>query len=57
MPCNTFLRRYMRCRFWGDESVEPNRFLEATKARLNYLEGVLIDRGLGATPQILRDVY
>ena len=45
----------MRCRFWGDESVELNRFMEATKARLNYLEGVLIDRGLGATPQCSPD--
>ena len=43
--------------FWGEESMELNRFLEATKARLNYLEGVLIDRGLGVTPQILRDAY
>ena len=46
-----------RVRGRGEESMELNHFLEATKARLNYLEGVLIDRGLGATPQMLRDAY
>ncbi len=38
-------------------SIELNRFLDSVRARLYYLEGVLIDRGIGATPQILRDVY
>ena len=48
---------HQRVRGRGEESMELNRFLEATKARLNYLEGVLIDRGLGASPQMLRDAY
>lgn len=30
---------HQRVRGRGEESVELNRFLEATKARLNYLEG------------------
>ena len=38
-------------------SLELNRFLDSVRARLYYLEGVLIDRGIGATPQILRDAY
>ena len=48
---------HQRVRGRSEESMELNHFLEATKARLNYLEGVLIDRGLGATPQMLRDAY
>ena len=31
--------------------------MDAIRARLYNLEKVLIDRGLGATPQMLRDAY
>ena len=39
------------------EVVEINNYLDAIRARLYNLEKVLIDRGLGATPQMLRDAY
>ena len=39
------------------EAAEINNYLDAIRARLYNLEKVLIDRGLGATPQMLRDAY
>ena len=39
------------------EAAEINNYLDAIRARLYHLEKVLIDRGLGATPQMLRDAY
>ena len=39
------------------EIAEINNYLDAIRARLYNLEKVLIDRGLGATPQMLRDAY
>ena len=39
------------------ETAEINNYLDAIRARLYNLEKVLIDRGLGATPQMLRDAY
>lgn len=39
------------------EAAEINNYLDAIRARLYHLEKVLIDRGLGATPEILRDAY
>ena len=39
------------------EAAEINNYLDAIRARLYNLEKVLIDRGLCATPQMLRDAY
>ena len=50
-------QKSQRVRGKDETSVELNQFLEATKTRLYHLEGVLLDRGLGATPQMLRDAY
>ena len=50
-------QKNQRVRGKDEVSLELNRFLDSVRARLYYLEGVLIDRGIGATPQILRDAY
>ena len=39
------------------EVVEINNYLDAIRARLYYLEKVLIDRDIGVSPQLLRDAY
>ena len=39
------------------EATETNNYLDAIRARLYYLEKVLIDRDIGISPQLLRDAY
>ena len=50
-------RNRQRVRSKEPEAIEINSYLDAIRARLYNLEKVLIDRGLGATPQMLRDAY
>ncbi|MBO5972362.1 MAG: phage integrase SAM-like domain-containing protein [Alistipes sp.] len=50
-------RNRQRVRSKEPEAIEINRYLDAIRARLYYLEKVLIDRDIGVSPQLLRDAY
>ena len=50
-------RNRQRVRSKEPEAIEINSYLDAIRARLYYLEKVLIDRDIGISPQLLRDAY
>ena len=50
-------RNRQRVRSKEPEAIEINSYLDAIRARLYYLEKVLIDRDIGVSPQLLRDAY
>lgn len=50
-------RNRQRVRSKELEAIEINSYLDAIRARLYYLEKVLIDRDIGVSPQLLRDAY
>jgi integrase len=50
-------RNRQRVRSKEPEAIEINNYLDAIRARLYYLEKVLIDRDIGVSPQLLRDAY
>ena len=50
-------RNRHRVRSKEPEAIEINNYLDAIRARLYYLEKVLIDRDIGVSPQMLRDAY
>ena len=49
--------KHQRVRGKGKVVIETNNYIDSVRARLYQLEKELSDRGIGVTPQILRDAY